>query len=73
MKKVIMDVDTGVDDALAILYALESRQLDVLGITTVNGNVPLEMVNVNTLKVLSLAGGGRTRPSRCRPTADEDI
>ncbi|WP_342388809.1 nucleoside hydrolase [Salinicoccus bachuensis] len=56
MKKVIMDVDTGVDDALAILYALESRQLDVLGITTVNGNVPLEMVNVNTLKILSLAG-----------------
>jgi purine nucleosidase len=56
MKNVIMDVDTGVDDALAILYALESRQLDVLGITTVNGNVPLGMVNVNTLKVLSLAG-----------------
>ncbi|MCG7332490.1 nucleoside hydrolase [Salinicoccus roseus] len=56
MKNVIMDVDTGVDDALAILYALESRQLDVLGITTVNGNVPLEMVNANTLKVLSLAG-----------------
>lgn len=55
MKKVIMDVDTGVDDALAILYALESRQLDVLGITTVNGNVPLGMVNVYTLKVLSLA------------------
>ncbi|WP_271400446.1 nucleoside hydrolase [Salinicoccus roseus] len=56
MKKVIMDVDTGVDDALAILYGLESGQLDMLGITTVNGNVPLEMVNANTLKVLSLAG-----------------
>ena len=56
MKKVIMDVDTGVDDALAILYALESGQLDVLGVTTVNGNVPLGMVNENTLKVLSLAG-----------------
>lgn len=37
MKKVIMDVDTGVDDALAILYALESRQLDVLGIPVRTG------------------------------------
>lgn len=56
MRKVILDVDTGVDDALAILYGLESGQLDFLGITTVNGNVPLEMVNRNTLKVLQLAG-----------------
>lgn len=56
MKKVILDVDTGVDDALAIVYGLESKQLDFLGITTVNGNVPLEMVNKNTLKVLQLIG-----------------
>ncbi len=56
MRKVILDVDTGVDDALAILYGLESKQLEFLGITTVNGNVPLDMVNSNTLKVLQLAG-----------------
>lgn len=56
MRKVILDVDTGVDDALAIIYGLESGQLDFLGITTVNGNVPLEMVNRNTLKVLQLTG-----------------
>src|SRR5699024_2594827 len=56
MKKVILDVDTGVDDALAIIYGLESEVLEFLGITTVNGNVPLEMVNRNTLKVLQMMG-----------------
>lgn len=56
MEKVILDVDTGIDDALAILYALESKQLDILGVTAVNGNVPLENVMENTLKVLKLAG-----------------
>ncbi|MEH7392563.1 nucleoside hydrolase [Bacillus sp. JJ1503] len=56
MKKVIIDVDTGVDDALAILYATQSEQLDVLGITTVCGNVPLEQVNINTHRMLKLLG-----------------
>ncbi|GAA3731437.1 nucleoside hydrolase [Salinicoccus jeotgali] len=56
MKKVIMDVDTGIDDALAIMYGLESDALEFLGITTVDGNVPLDMVNRNTLKVLSMLG-----------------
>lgn len=56
MEKVILDVDTGIDDALAILYAVESRSLDILGITAVNGNVPLQNVTKNTLKVLQLAG-----------------
>lgn len=55
MEKVILDVDTGIDDALAIIYAIESRQLDIQGITTVNGNVPLDYVTKNTLKVLKLA------------------
>ena len=55
MEKIILDVDTGIDDAMAILYALESKKLDILGITTVNGNVPLDFVTKNTLKVLQLA------------------
>lgn len=55
MEKVILDVDTGIDDALAIIYAIESRQLDIQGITMVNGNVPLDHVTKNTLKVLKLA------------------
>ncbi|CAM3866630.1 nucleoside hydrolase [Alkalicoccus chagannorensis] len=56
MKKVMLDVDTGVDDALAILYGLESGELDVQGITTVCGNVPLEMVVSNTKRVLTHMG-----------------
>lgn len=56
MRKVILDVDTGVDDALAIIYGIESRQIDFLGITTVSGNVPVSMTTENTLKVLQLIG-----------------
>ncbi|RYM00491.1 nucleoside hydrolase [Sporolactobacillus sp. THM7-7] len=55
-KKVILDVDTGVDDALGILLATHSEDLDILGITTVSGNVPLQMATRNTLKVLQLVG-----------------
>ena len=40
-KKVILDVDTGSDDAIAIILAVLHPDLDVLGITTVNGNKPL--------------------------------
>jgi inosine-uridine nucleoside N-ribohydrolase len=50
MKKipVIMDVDTGVDDALAIVLALSQRdKLDLLGITTVAGNLPLARTTYN--------------------------
>lgn len=56
MKKVILDVDTGIDDALGILLALKSSELKVEGITTVVGNVSVEKTTKNTLKVLELAG-----------------
>jgi pyrimidine-specific ribonucleoside hydrolase len=53
---VYLDVDTGVDDALAILLATAHPALDVRGITTVVGNVDLEQVTRNTLQVLEVAG-----------------
>lgn len=53
---VILDVDTGVDDALALLLAARSPALNVLGITCVMGNVELDKVVPNTLKVLQVAG-----------------
>ncbi|MTT31287.1 nucleoside hydrolase [Terrilactibacillus sp. BCM23-1] len=56
MQKVILDVDTGIDDALAIMLATESEELDILGITTVSGNVSLEQATRNTLKVLQMVG-----------------
>ncbi|CAG7648520.1 nucleoside hydrolase [Paenibacillus allorhizosphaerae] len=55
-KKVILDVDTGVDDALGMLLAIRSGEMDILGVTTVNGNVSLEQATVNTCKILQLAG-----------------
>lgn len=53
-RKILLDVDTGVDDALAIILASKSTDAQLLAITTVNGNVSLEKATVNTLKVLTL-------------------
>lgn len=52
----ILDVDTGIDDALALLYACASPEIDLLAVTCVAGNVPLDAVVANTLAVLELAG-----------------
>lgn len=51
-KRILLDVDTGIDDALGIMLAVKSGQFDMLGITTVNGNVSLEQATLNTCKVL---------------------
>ena len=53
-RRVILDVDTGVDDALAIMLALRSPELEVLGITTVSGNVPVAQCTANTLLTLEV-------------------
>lgn len=55
-RPVILDADPGVDDALAIMLALGSPELQVLGICTVSGNVPLDIGTGNALKVLALLG-----------------
>jgi purine nucleosidase len=52
----ILDVDTGVDDALAILYALASPEVGLIAATTVMGNVGVEQTTENTLAVLELCG-----------------
>ena len=56
MKRVILDVDTGIDDALAIAYALNSPELEVIGLTTCFGNAPIEYTTRNTLVVLEKLG-----------------
>jgi purine nucleosidase len=53
-KKVVIDCDVGVDDALALILAFHSPELEVQAITGVNGNVPLNLVFQNIRKVLSL-------------------
>ena len=57
-KSVILDVDTGVDDAFALLYAVRHPDLKVLGITCVDGNTHLDQVCTNTLYVIDAAGAG---------------
>jgi inosine-uridine nucleoside N-ribohydrolase len=55
-KKVIIDTDPGVDDAFALLLALNSPELDVLAVTPVAGNVPLDRTLPNALRLVEIAG-----------------
>lgn len=54
----ILDVDTGVDDAFAVLFAALHPEINLLGITCVDGNTHVDQVVANTLKVLDAAGAG---------------
>lgn len=60
--KIILDTDTGVDDALAICLALRSPELEVVALTTVCGNVRVDLCSANALRVLD-----RVRPTRRPP------
>jgi inosine-uridine nucleoside N-ribohydrolase len=55
---IVMDVDPGHDDAVALLMALGSPELDLLAVTTVAGNVGVDKTTRNALRVLALAGRG---------------
>ena len=68
---VVIDVDTGIDDSLALLYACASPEIEVLAVTCVGGNVDARQVATNTRAVLELAGRtdipvalGREQPLR---------
>lgn len=54
MKKLIIDVDAGVDDAIAIMMALSTPDVEVLGITCCYGNTSVENVLRNVLRVLKV-------------------
>ena len=58
---IIIDTDPGQDDAVAILLALASPEIDVLGITAVAGNVPLRLTEKNARKICELAGKPETK------------
>ena len=55
-RNVILDVDTGSDDACAIILAALSKEINLLGLCAVNGNRPLEDTLRNTLKIVELLG-----------------
>ncbi|UNK19685.1 nucleoside hydrolase [Paenibacillus sp. N3/727] len=56
MKPVIIDVDTGIDDALAIAYAAKSQELKLIGLTTCFGNIPVEDATRNSLLLAEMLG-----------------
>lgn len=55
-KKLILDVDTGTDDAIAIMTAVMSEELEVLGVCSVNGNRGIDFTTENTLRVVEYLG-----------------
>lgn len=57
-KKIIIDTDPGIDDAMAIFVALESPEIEVIGITTIYGNVYTSLATRNALHLLEFAGRG---------------
>jgi inosine-uridine nucleoside N-ribohydrolase len=58
IQKLILDVDTGTDDAVAIMLAALHPSLDLVAITTVNGNIEVEKCTNNTLRTLEWIGRG---------------
>lgn len=56
----LIDCDPGADDVMALLYAMKQEDLDIRGIITVSGNVPIDKVTYNACGVLKLTG--RTIP-----------
>ena len=76
----IVDVDTGVDDALALLLALSSPEVELIGVSTVAGNVPQSRTTDNTLRLLQWADrpdvpvyAGAERPLVRDPVAADEV
>ena len=55
-RPVVIDCDPGIDDALALLLACASPEIELIGVTTVCGNVGVDQTTRNALRVLALAG-----------------
>ncbi len=55
MQRIVFDTDLGIDDALALLYLLASAEARIEAITTVHGNVPVDVATGNVFEVLSMA------------------
>lgn len=72
---VVLDCDTGTDDAVAIMLAALSPAIDLLGVTTVAGNVPVDVVTENSLRVLQYVGrdGVPVFPGAAEPLARQGV
>ena len=68
-KKVIIDLDTGVDDAEALMIALRHKaSVEILAITCVHGNTNVDQVCLNTLTVLKVCGEEQVRSATIETT-----
>jgi inosine-uridine nucleoside N-ribohydrolase len=54
-KKIIIDTDPGIDDAMAILFALKSPEIELIGLTTIFGNVYTDLATQNALRLVEFA------------------
>ncbi|RJL06959.1 nucleoside hydrolase [Paracoccus aestuarii] len=72
-QKIIIDTDPGQDDAVAILLALASPEIEVLGIVAVAGNVPLALTQLNARKVVELSGREVPVFAGCDRPLDRDL
>src|SRR5687767_11984189 len=76
---IVIDCDPGHDDAMALLLALASPELELLGVSTVHGNQTLERTTANALRVLEFAGSdlavaaGADRPLVREPAVAADV
>jgi len=55
-RKIIIDTDPGIDDAMAVFLALGAPELELVGLTTVFGNVHVDLATVNALRLLEIGG-----------------
>ena len=79
-RRIIIDTDPGVDDAVAILLALASPELEVVGLVAVAGNLPLAVTELNARALVELAGrpdipvfAGCPRPMSRTPVTAEHV
>lgn len=79
--KVVLDMDPGIDDAIALLLALNNPKLEVVAVTTVSGNVSVSKATLNALRVIEASGkytsvykgAGRPLNKRWRPIHAESV
>lgn len=62
MVKMLIDVDTGVDDSIALLYALNHPEVEIVGITTGCGNVDAVQAAENTVRIIELSNTKKEIP-----------
>jgi purine nucleosidase len=79
VRRIIFDCDPGVDDALAFILALKSKCVDISGMTTVSGNVPVDQTTLNACRVLDYFNAnipvarGASKPLRALPVYAKSI